>query len=44
MISDNNTSNITETQVVYCSTEQEYYQAIESARNKLVVVDCFAEW
>ena len=31
--------------VVYCSNEQEYYQAIEAAGpHKLVVVDCYAEW
>ncbi|OEU14648.1 thioredoxin-like protein [Fragilariopsis cylindrus CCMP1102] len=31
--------------VVYCSNEQEYFQAIESAGpHKLVVVDCYAEW
>jgi hypothetical protein len=30
--------------VVHCSTEQEYYEAIDSAGSRLVVVDCFAEW
>mmetsp|Transcript_13440 Transcript_13440/g.19812 ORF Transcript_13440/g.19812 Transcript_13440/m.19812 type:complete len:124 (+) Transcript_13440:3-374(+) len=30
--------------IVYCSTEQEYHQAIQAAGDKLVVVDCFAEW
>jgi thiol:disulfide interchange protein len=30
--------------VVYCSTEQEYYQALEDAGQKLVVIDVFAEW
>eukprot|EP00537_Pseudo-nitzschia_pungens_P004292 CAMPEP_0172359924 /NCGR_PEP_ID=MMETSP1060-20121228/4033_1 /TAXON_ID=37318 /ORGANISM="Pseudo-nitzschia pungens, Strain cf. cingulata" /LENGTH=123 /DNA_ID=CAMNT_0013081747 /DNA_START=36 /DNA_END=407 /DNA_ORIENTATION=+ len=34
----------TETRVVHCSSEQDYHQAIESAGDRLVVVDCFAEW
>lgn len=41
MITDNNSAS---SQVVYCSIQQDYYQAIESAGSKLVVVDCFAEW
>ena len=31
-------------QVTYCSTEEEYYNAIRGAGDSLVVVDCFAEW
>jgi hypothetical protein len=30
--------------VLHCSTEEEYYTAIDNAGDKLVVVDCFAEW
>ena len=30
--------------VLHCSSEEDYYNAIESARSRLVVVDCFAEW
>ena len=30
--------------VLYCHTEEDYYKAVESAGNRLVVVDCFAEW
>ena len=30
--------------VLYCHTEEDYYKVIESAGNRLVVVDCFAEW
>lgn len=30
--------------VVYCSTEPEYYRALENAGQKLVVIDVFAEW
>ena len=37
---------VTETgAVIYCSTEQEYYQALDKAGpTKLVVVVVFAEW
>mmetsp|Transcript_9233 Transcript_9233/g.14209 ORF Transcript_9233/g.14209 Transcript_9233/m.14209 type:complete len:124 (+) Transcript_9233:32-403(+) len=30
--------------IIYCTTEQEYHQAIQAAGEKLVVVDVFAEW
>eukprot|EP00536_Pseudo-nitzschia_multiseries_P016773 jgi/Psemu1/222551/e_gw1.1229.5.1 len=30
--------------VVHCCSEQDYFQALESAGSRLVVVDCFAEW
>ena len=30
--------------VLYCNSEEEYYNAIESAGSRLVVGDCFAEW
>jgi hypothetical protein len=30
--------------VVVCATEQEYYDAIQNAGDKLVVVDCYADW
>ena len=30
--------------VIHCDTEEEYYKALDNAGNKLVVVDCFAEW
>ena len=37
-------ANIGENRVVYCANEDEYYNAIDSAGTRLVVVDCFAEW
>jgi hypothetical protein len=30
--------------VLHCATEEEYYTAIDNAGDKVVVVDCFAEW
>ena len=30
--------------VIVCSTEQEYHTAITNAGDKLVVVDCYADW
>eukprot|EP00339_Tiarina_fusa_P028643 CAMPEP_0117014178 /NCGR_PEP_ID=MMETSP0472-20121206/11551_1 /TAXON_ID=693140 ORGANISM="Tiarina fusus, Strain LIS" /NCGR_SAMPLE_ID=MMETSP0472 /ASSEMBLY_ACC=CAM_ASM_000603 /LENGTH=125 /DNA_ID=CAMNT_0004717673 /DNA_START=79 /DNA_END=456 /DNA_ORIENTATION=+ len=30
--------------VIVCSTEQEYHDAIKDAGEKLVVVDCYADW
>jgi len=30
--------------VNYCTTEQEYHSLIQDAGDRLVVVDCFAEW
>ena len=30
--------------VIVCSTEQEYHDAINNAGDKLVVVDCYADW
>jgi len=38
------TATVNDGKVVYCSTEQDYYHAIELAGSRLVVVDCFAEW
>mmetsp|Transcript_30649 Transcript_30649/g.34941 ORF Transcript_30649/g.34941 Transcript_30649/m.34941 type:complete len:126 (-) Transcript_30649:342-719(-) len=35
---------ITPGKVVHCSNEEDYYEILERADNKLVVVDCFAEW
>ncbi|VEU36157.1 unnamed protein product [Pseudo-nitzschia multistriata] len=36
--------NHNQSRVVHCTTEREYWEAIESAGSNLVVVDCFAEW
>ena len=30
--------------VIVCTTEQEYHDAINNAGDKLVVVDCYADW
>eukprot|EP00934_Nitzschia_sp_Nitz4_P002469 Nitzschia sp. Nitz4//scaffold144_size56818//39094//39609//NITZ4_006543-RA/size56818-processed-gene-0.71-mRNA-1//1//CDS//3329536534//2459//frame0 len=30
--------------VIQCKTVEEYYNAVEEAKDKLVVVDCFADW
>jgi thioredoxin 1 len=30
--------------IVHCNSEDEYYTALEAAGDRLVVVDCFAEW
>jgi hypothetical protein len=35
---------ITPGQVHYCNSEQEYYEYLQKAGDKLIVVDCFAEW
>jgi hypothetical protein len=40
---DNNNKH-QEGAVIYCSTEDEYYKALEEAGSKLVVIDIFAEW
>lgn len=37
-------SAITPGQVVHCSTEDDYFEILRLAEDKLVVVDCFAEW
>lgn len=38
------TTDWTPGQVLYCSSELAYRDAIQKAGDKLVVVDCFAEW
>jgi thioredoxin 1 len=30
--------------IVHCNSEDEYYAALEAAGDRLVVVDCYAEW
>mmetsp|Transcript_13534 Transcript_13534/g.28568 ORF Transcript_13534/g.28568 Transcript_13534/m.28568 type:complete len:133 (-) Transcript_13534:1943-2341(-) len=46
MINDKNISTVNTRRgpAIHCTTEEAYYQAIDSAKGKLVVVDCFAEW
>ncbi|CAJ1957094.1 unnamed protein product [Cylindrotheca closterium] len=31
-------------EVVHCSSEEDYFEILQLAGDKLVVVDCFAEW
>jgi thioredoxin 1 len=30
--------------VIHCTSSQEYHQALQEAGDRLVVVDCYADW
>lgn len=35
---------MTQGKVIHCKTAEEYYEALRGAENRLVVVDCYADW